>query len=339
MNARLKRIVDANINRVTEGLRVVEDICRYAWNDQRLSLGARDIRHRACRALKREDYIPFRDTQGDVLAPGQGVPGAGHGDTRALAQANLKRAQEGLRVLEEVFRTEDEGLAGAFEELRYCAYRLERDILSGKRKTPGRGLYLILDAASHRFGEIARAASLADIPAVQLRCKDASDRVFLEKALELRGILSGKPTLFIVNDRVDIALLSGADGVHLGQHDIDPLHARELMGAEAVIGLSTHNAEEVKKAASKSVDYIGFGPVFEPFSKNDHEPLAGVDALCEAVKLSSVPVFAIGGITAQRAAGLRTTGCRGVASIGAVERAEDPLMEIERIHRIFVEGT
>jgi len=340
MNAAMERIVDANINRVTEGLRVAEDVCRYAWNNRGLCTRIRDIRHRACRIVERKLYIRSRDVAADILAPGLGCRGVGTSrEAKHLAQANLKRAQEGLRVLEEIFATENEDTARGFEELRYAVYLVEQEVLSRGGRLLGKGLYVILNAESPQFEHLARAASSTHgVCAVQLRCKTLSDRLFLQKARMLGEIVSESPALFIVNDRVDVAFASGADGVHLGQDDLDPALARKVLGPEALVGVSTHNATQVASACSQGVDYIGFGPVFDPFSKENHEPVCGIHALREAVRLSGVPVVAIGGICPERLPGLRAAGCHAIAALGAIERAGDPQDEIRRLATLFLEG-
>ncbi len=335
----LLRVVDANLNRVTEGLRVAEDVCRYAWNNKGLALMMREARHRVSTLVEREAYAAARNVASDVLARAGGSPDAAGRDPAAIVRVNLKRAEEGLRVLEEVFRTEDGALAGRFEELRYRVYHMERSALAALRPRLGRGLYLILNAPSGRMEELALCAVANGISAVQLRCKEAGDRVFLEEARRLKRLIEVGSTLLIVNDWPDIALMSRAHGVHLGQDDLDPREARDLMGPEAVIGLSTHNMAQVLEANDLPVDYIGFGPVFKPFSKEDHEPPTGMDALREAVSVSSMPVVAIGGITTESAPRLGATGCHGIAVIGAVESASDPSRAIETLNRGFLEGT
>lgn len=339
MNHQVLRIVDANLNRATEGLRVAEDVCRYAWGNQGLASLLREARHKAFSLVDRGECMKARNVSTDVLA-GADASRAGSGeDLSDLVQANLKRAEEAFRVLAEVLRPHRQGAARAFEELRYQVYHLEQTALARRASRLPGGLYLILNAPSERFEKLAGEAVSAKVGVIQLRCKKAGDRVFVETACRLRSLIGDKGPLLIVNDRVDIALMSGAHGVHLGQDDAEASRARDLMGPGAIIGLSTHTIPQVRAANTLPVDYIGFGPVFEPFSKQDHERPTGIEALEEAVRVSCVPVIAIGGIGLEHARLLRATGCHGIASIGAVERAADPGGMIRAMNTAFLEGS
>jgi thiamine-phosphate pyrophosphorylase len=196
----------------------------------------------------------------------------------------------------------------------------------------GPGLYLILTRPRAGYEALAKMAVAEKIPAIQLRCKVESSGAFLGIAHALRDITAGTGTLFIINDRVDIALISGADGVHLGQDDIPPREARELAGEKMLIGLSTHTLEQVDRARDEPVDYIGFGPVFSPFSKTNPDPVTGVEDLGRAVARSGLPVAAIGGITRERLEDLAGVPCHNVACIHAVADAPDPAQEMRAIH-------
>ena len=143
------------------------------------------------------------------------------------------------------------------------------------------------------------------------------------EALALRQIAADLGALFIVNDRCDLALAVDADGVHLGQDDFPYLEARKALGSEKIIGLSTHNAAQVKEANALTPDYIGFGPIFTPASKHDHDPIVGLDGLRLIRTLTTLPVFAIGGIQLDQARSVVETGANGIAVISAVLNAPD----------------
>ena len=184
-----------------------------------------------------------------------------------------------------------------------------------------RGLCAILDAnhvAPAKMPSVARAMARAGAPWLQLRWKRATGSELYEVALAVRRALDGLPVLFLINDRADIARLVGADGVHLGQEDLPPSAVRRLLGEDAIIGLSTHNIDDVWGSRDEPVDYIGFGPVFATPSKTDASPVVGIDGLREAVSEAAVPVVAIGGIDAGRAPAALGAGARAVAMIGAV---------------------
>ncbi len=173
---------------------------------------------------------------------------------------------------------------------------------------------------------------------VQLRSKHTDTRIFLNTALQLSKILTGLNIPFIINDRVDIALACKADGVHLGQKDIPPHIAREILGEEKIIGVTTANLEQAKEAESKGADYLGVGPVFPTESKQKPLSPIGIKQLSLIRKQIKIPILAIGGINPQNAAEVMSTGVEGIAVISAVLKAEDPqtatkklLREIKRI--------
>lgn len=337
MTRETNRIVDANLNRITEGLRVAEDVCRYAWNIRGLQEGLKSMRHRATVLLDHRRLVPSRNPVGDIGQSSTGELESFRADLADVVRANLKRAQEGLRVLEEVFKASEHETSAACKQLRYETYEIERKIFTVRERSLGRGLYLILTTPSRSIVKLAAVAVTGGLPAVQLRGTKGSDRYFLELAGKIRELTSGTSTRFIINDRLDIACLVRADGVHLGQGDIDPAMARGFLGPDAVIGLSTHSLDQVSRANRLPVDYIGFGPVFETSSKKNPAPVTGTAALAEAVSLSVVPVVAIGGITGDAIPELKQAGCHDIAVISAVTRAADPCTETLRLHTLFKE--
>ena len=153
---------------------------------------------------------------------------------------------------------------------------------------------------------------------IQLRDKNATPRDFYQSAKLAAEIASAHDVAIIINDRVDIALALGV-GVHLGQDDLPPGRAREILGPDAIIGFSTHTLEQAKRAAALPVDYIAFGPIFQTASKPDTEPTVGLDLL-RAVRplIGSTPLVAIGGITLQNATSIFAAGADSIAVIGAV---------------------
>ena len=188
------------------------------------------------------------------------------------------------------------------------------------------GLYVILDPSvrpDRSLMEILNAAAAGHVRIFQYRNKPASMKEALAEAGPLRDRARELNVLFLVNDRCDLALAIDADGVHLGQSDLPYLKARQLLGGQRYIGLSTHNAGQVKEAEQLRPDYIGFGPIFTPASKTDHEPVVGVEGLARVRALTSLPVFAIGGIQTQHVRPLMEAGANGVAVISAVCGAPD----------------
>ena len=186
------------------------------------------------------------------------------------------------------------------------------------------GLYVILDPLvrpDRSLTEVLKVSANAGVRIFQYRNKTASMKDAYSIGLFLRNQARELGVLFIVNDRCDLALAVEADGVHLGQSDL-PLHlARNLMGPDKLIGISTHNAEQVRAANTDKPDYLGFGPIFKPSSKQDHDPLVGIDGLRAIRSLTSLPIFAIGGIQVAQVEEVMRAGANGVAVISAILNA------------------
>ncbi|HNZ65077.1 MAG TPA: thiamine phosphate synthase [Smithella sp.] len=194
-----------------------------------------------------------------------------------------------------------------------------------------RGLYLVLTDPRDGYETLCRWAVEAGLPAVQLRYKGHDECEHLALAHALRRITKNSGTLFIVNDRPDIALISQADGVHLGQDDLPAAEARQLIGPIMLLGLSTHNLEQVAAANAAPVDYIGFGPLFATNSKAQPDPVTGPAALKAALSVSRHPVVAIGGLDLERIRLLQAHP-HNAAVIRAVSDAPDPLAAMLAIH-------
>jgi thiamine-phosphate pyrophosphorylase len=240
------RIVDANLNRGREALRVLEDYCRFALDDRFLTGQVKESRHALADAAKRlpESFLlGGRETQHDV---GTDVTAAGEyrrGSPREVAAVNLKRLQESLRSLEEYGKLFGPEFAREIETIRYRAYTLERAIAIGsnaREKLEEARLYVLLTGSQCALPlemVIERAAAGgADI--FQLREKELPDRELIERARSMRRWTRKADALFIVNDRPDIARLVEADGVHLGQDDLSVRETRRIIGPDALIGVS-----------------------------------------------------------------------------------------------------
>ncbi len=191
---------------------------------------------------------------------------------------------------------------------------------------PLKGLYLILEASwASRCSliDVLKQAGELGVKLVQYRNKQDSMREVYEQAVVLRNMAGELGVKFIVNDRCDLAKAVNADGVHLGQSDLPLEMARNLMGEKCLIGISTHRAEEVQSATMEGADYLGFGPIYPTSTKKNHEPLVGLDGLQHARSLTTLPIFAIGGITAQTVPSLLNAGADGVAVASAILGAAD----------------
>ena len=196
------------------------------------------------------------------------------------------------------------------------------------------GLYVILDPAvqtARPLADVLKQSAKAGARIFQYRNKTGSMKEAYTEALPLRRLASELGVLFIVNDRCDLALAIDADGVHLGQRDLPYVDARKVMGNRTIIGLSTHNTDQVREAERLNPDYIGFGPIYTPGSKQDHDPVVGVEGLRAIRSLTSLPIFAIGGITVDNVGDVIRAGANGVAIISAILKAPDVARATEEL--------
>jgi len=178
----------------------------------------------------------------------------------------------------------------------------------------------------------ARAACAGGAAVVQLRAKRAGDREALAWGREIRAATADAGVLFVVNDRFDLALVLGADGVHLGQDDLPPARIPERFRRHLCVGRSTHTPEQARAARDEPVDYVAFGPVFGTRSKASPYDARGVEALAAlAREIAPRPLVAIGGVDAENVSALRRAGASGAAVISAVAAASDPEAAVRRL--------
>ena len=188
------------------------------------------------------------------------------------------------------------------------------------------GLYLILDeqwSSCCSLPKVLDEAGQAGVKLVQYRNKTGSMRDAYAAASNLRLHSKKLGMMFVVNDRCDLAMAVEADGVHLGQDDLPIALARNLVGHSMVIGVSTHNAEQVTQATQDGADYLGFGPIFPTETKSNHDPVVGIAGLKHIRGLTSLPIFAIGGIAADVVTELRQAGANGVAVASGILNSQD----------------
>ncbi len=197
-----------------------------------------------------------------------------------------------------------------------------------------KGLYAIIDTSYAPLEGLEKTASLiieGGAKILQLRSKGKGAGQVLEACRKLRRITLDNGAIFIVNDRVDIAVACGADGVHLGQEDIPLGDARSLLGASAIIGVSTHNTKEAKEAEASGADYISFGPVFPTKTKADAQSPKGLEGLKEIRKAVRLPIVAIGGVTEERLMDVLNSGADGAAIISDILASGDIRLKVSSI--------
>jgi thiamine-phosphate pyrophosphorylase len=186
--------------------------------------------------------------------------------------------------------------------------------------------------------ELARMAINGGADTVQFRQKTGATREMIKICQEMKRLCADAYVTFIVNDRVDVAIASEADGVHLGQDDFPIPLARQLLGETRIIGGSAVNLEEARHCVSEGADYIGFGPVYPTTSKDDAGPVTGIALLEEAVKAISIPIIAIGGVTVDNTLEVIRAGAQGIAVISAVCCQENPEQATRDLSQVLQSG-
>lgn len=344
----IEQVLDAAFNRLTEALRVTEDQLRFGDLSQiatpPLARRWQQLR-RVAGALRQQlevDSGPLslhRNVEGDLL---RGLPGSGpHGDRNQLIRTNICRAREAARSVEEAIRYFCPPLCGEAEAIRYQIYQLEsltEGILHRGPKLDGRHLYLLVteELCLGDILETTAAAIEGGASMVQLREKSLGSAQFLQRAQQLREITAERGALLIINDRIEIARLCRADGVHLGQQDIAPHQAREILGPDAIIGLSTHNPQQASAAALAGADYIGVGPIFETQTKR-HRLAVGTGYIGEAHQQCELPGYAIGHVDEETIDEVITAGATRIAVCSGIIARPDPRGAAQFLQQKLVE--
>jgi thiamine-phosphate pyrophosphorylase len=339
------RILDAAANRAREALRVVEDYCRFVLDDRFLSGELKRLRHDLAEALS--DLPPHlllqgRETLRDV---GTTLTTAREQERQSLpdvVQANLKRLQEALRSLEEYGKLHGANVGQAVEGLRYRTYTLERALLLGttaRARLADARLYVLVTADQCALGltRTIREACDGGAQIIQLREKGLPDRELLARARMVRSLTREGGVLFIVNDRPDIARLAEADGVHVGQDELPVKHVRRIVGPDALIGVSTHNLDQVRQAVLDGASYIGVGPTF-PSSTKPFADFPGLDFVRQATAETSLPAFVIGGVALQNLGAALDAGATRVAVSHAICQSDAPAAIAAAMQRALAPG-
>jgi thiamine-phosphate pyrophosphorylase len=332
---RVLRLIDASANRAAEALRVLEDLARFVLAHAPLTAELKALRHDLRAALAALPIPPgalaaCRDVPADPGTALKGRTEHTRGGVGGLAGVNAGRAAEALRSLEEAVKALPAD-ASPFESLRYRVYdagaRLE--LAAGSGRVRQWALCVVLTQSLCPGGEwmaVARAAIEGGADCIQLREKGLDDSDLFRRAGALVAMARPRGVAVVINDRADVALASGADGVHLGQADL-PLDAvRRLAGGALLVGVSTESLSQAVLACEGGADYCGVGPMFATSTK-DKPGIAGPGYVREYLgdpRTGTRPHLAIGGITPANAGELGAAGCRGIAVSRAVCAASDP---------------
>lgn len=324
--AAVLRVIDANVNRCAEGIRVVEELARFSMAEASLVEELKEIRH-AVRRLVRELpglSISHRDSAGDVGKDSATPSEAHRGSLADVARANFARAEEALRVLEEFGKLIDPGKARAFKELRFRLYTIEKTHFLAPSETiempRSPFLYAILDRGLVSSADVpATAACLVagGVDMVQYRAKDVSAA---EKRLDLVAVLGAAIETMIpviVNDDCELACEMGASGVHVGSSDCPPEEARRMIGPGRIIGLSVHSTEELERVPLETVDYIAVGAIY-PSPTKPEAAVKGLEFLRLARSRVDLPIVAIGGIGPSNISEVFDAGADGAAVVSSI---------------------
>lgn len=334
------RVLDANGNRAAEGLRVLEEVARFVREDSRNAAVLKELRHHLATilaTLDRQQRLAARSTEHDVGTRLTSQHERTRADISSLVSAEASRIGEALRALEEFSKLIDPAISSQFKQLRYQAYdQLARIELAWTRHVwlSQMRLCVLVDCAlpleqfNSYIGELAKAG----LPCLQIRDKKLEGRELVRYTRSAVETVTPLGCHVIVNDRVDVALASGADGVHVGQEDMAIEDVRRLCGQRLCVGVSTHDIEQARAAVASGADYIGCGPTF-PSSTKSFQQFAGLDFLRQVASEIAIPRLAIGGIGLSNLDQVIDAGIRGVAVSAAVHQATSPAIAIAELLR------
>lgn len=322
------RIIDANLNRATEGMRVVEEICRFILEDEKLTLQVKKIRGslgkamRACEGQGRRGGLKARKAMEDVGRETYIKQEGERAGIDGIFRANMKRAEEAVRCLEEFSKLLNPEYGRKFKAIRFKLYELETRISLKVEKVEklAFNIYVVTDPKLGHLKMI-RQALKNGIKLIQLRDKFAPKPEYTRLAKQAVRLAHRAGASLILNDHYDLVKETGADGVHLGQSDLRKISLKKLrgkLGEDKLIGVSAGTFSEAKRAQKLGADYLGVGPIFATPNKPTVKPV-GLKVLARIVSEASIPVVAIGGINRTNLNKIRSTGCQRVAVISGAE--------------------
>jgi len=348
LSASQLRIIDANLNRIGEGLRVLEEFARLSLNDAGLTGQLKNLRHEMVHIDSRlqQQLLLARDAAGDVgadlEASGQGKPQ----DFTGTITANARRVQESLRVMEELARESGPDLkTESYRKARFSLYTIEKALLAKMMRQDklGRltGLYVIIDTEflkGRSLTDVASQAMRGGAKIIQLRDKEHGIREFLAAAGRLRELCTKHDVLFVVNDSLEAALAVDADGLHVGRDDLPVATARRLLPIDKILGASARTIDEARKAKSEGADYLGVGAMDATTTKAATE-VVGPERIREIKREIDIPVVAIGGINESNLSNVMEAGADAAAVISAVMGAADVEKAARRLTEIIKGGS
>jgi len=327
-----KYIMDENLNRLREGLRVIDDYFRMSGN-KRLSKYCNDIRKKVSKLEDKSSQFRNRRASTD--------PGRKRYKTekrKDIFSSNIRRCQEAARVLEETSKLLKPELSANWQDIRFELYVLEShirrtDILKDE-------LYLIITPEYCRESpeKTVEKACSSGIRLIQYREKHGSDKKAYETAIKLREITHKYSAKLIIDDRPELAMMCEADGVHLGQDDYPASEVRGIIGDNKIIGISTHSYKQIENIACEDIDYIAYGPVISCISKEKNEKISGFPEkdIVENINID-IPLYLIGGINTENYIQFYERGFFRLVFMTALTMNEDMDGEIRKIFKRRIE--
>jgi thiamine-phosphate pyrophosphorylase len=349
----LRRMLDANTNRVMEGLRTLEDVARFSgWI--RLQVDYKSIRHSLQQSIDElgQDYlgqaalISARDAQGDVGRESKTTQELQRPEGLvSIVAAAASRVEQGLRVIEEATKVLAPNQAASIERQRYKVYDLNAALQLACQRDLGflqqAKLYVLVDCqlAIDAFGRRISEISQAGVQLIQIRDKHADAIRVLEYFQVAQEAVERSATRVLINDRVDIAATTNTAGVHIGQEDLPVRSSRRMLQPWQYLGLSTHDLGQVQKGVAMGVDYIGCGPTFASQTKS-FDSFSGIPFLRQAASwlqanAPAVPAFAIGGIQLENLPQVLEAGFARVAVSSCVWNAQNPPHMAEKLRQML----
>jgi thiamine-phosphate pyrophosphorylase len=326
-------IIDANLNRIGESLRLLEDTARLLLNDAALTKKLKAMRHElsTTEPATKKELLQARDSRGDVGMDIEVRQQTKERELPATVIANATRAQQALRVIEELAKNPGIELdSNRFKKARFVLYDIEKDLVSRIMRRDKRerlsGLYAVIDTqflGSRRYDQVAAQVLEGGVKIIQLRDKTMSKKELLPVAQKLKKLCAQNDALFIVNDYLDIALAADADGLHLGQDDLPLKAARRWLPIDKIIGCSVADVPQAVAAEADGADYIAVGAIYPTQSREETE-VVGLEMVKAVRQQTSLPLVAIGGINPENMEAVLAAGADCVAMISAIMQAESP---------------
>lgn len=333
------RVIDANANRAAEGLRTLEDYARLVKEDGWVSEQLKILRHSLASALAevpRTTRLGARNTETDAGTSNSTPSEMLRSNLAEIIPAAAERVTQSLRCLEEFGKVLSAQFSRSIKQIRYEAYDIlasaELRLACSRQPLVDARLYLLIDCSrpEPEFVKYVEELATAGVDLFQLRDKHADGQTLMRYARLAVQTLASTNAKLIVNDRIDIALASGAAGAHLGQEDISLTDARRIAGSLLWLGISTHNLEQAVAAEQGGADYVGCGPTF-PSTTKAFDAFAGTRFLSEAAKSIQLPTFAIGGINAHNLHQVQEAGVHRIAVCGVIHNAADPIVSASNL--------